>query len=167
MRGPLGCARLLTFDLRAYDNSYVTRYISTCVTGYDRKGQEMAVAEAKTLRKKPSFTRDQIVNTTDIQRRWKSEIEDKLNELPYLVLLAGKNPRVVIMDYDKFEALWQKTEVLTEELLVLEAMNRVFSARLSSEKPIPLREAMERLGITQEEIDNMPDVELEPHEQHS
>lgn len=124
----------------------------------------MAVVEALAVREKPFFTRDQIINATDIQRRWKSEIEDKLGALPYLVLLTGKTPKVVIIDYQKFEALWQKIEALTEDLLEMEALNRVFSARLAGERTIPLREVMEKAGITQEEIDSMPDVDLDPHE---
>jgi len=116
---------------------------------------------AVSVGEKPSFTADQIVNATDIQRRWKAEIEGKLSDLPYLVLMAGKAPRVVIMEYDKFENLWQKLEALGKDLLEMEAMNRVLAASISGKKLSSLKEVMAKVGITQEELDKLPDVKLE------
>lgn len=120
----------------------------------------MAV-EVLAVNEKPSFTADQIISATDVQRRWKSQVEDKLTDLPYLVLLSGKSPRVVIMDYDKFEALWRKVESLSEDLLGLESLNRLLSAKLSGKKLTSMKELMAKAGITAEDLERLPDVELE------
>lgn len=121
----------------------------------------MAV-EALSVSEKPSFTVDQMVDATDIQRHWKASVEGKLVNEPYLVLLSGKNPKVVIMDYDKFAALWEKVNNLSESLLEMEALNRVLSARLSGERLIPFKEVMAEAGITKQDLDKMPDVKLDP-----
>jgi hypothetical protein len=118
--------------------------------------------EALSVTGKPSFTADQIVDATDIQRRWKASVEEKLASEPYLVLLSGKKARAVIMEYDKFSALWEKANTLSESLLEMEALNRVLSARLSGERLIPFKEVMAEAGITKQDLDKMPDVKLDP-----
>lgn len=121
----------------------------------------MAVG-ALSMNNKPLFTADQIVNATDIQRQWKSGIENRLTDQPYLVLLSGKTPRAVIIDYSKFAAMWQKMYDLSESLIEMEALNRVLSARLSGEQLTSLKDVLAEAGITKEDLDRMPDVKLDP-----
>lgn len=116
---------------------------------------------ALSVTEKPSFTADQIVNATDVQRKWKSEVEEKLLEFPYLVLMNGKTPRVVIMEYDKFESMYQKLDALEEDLLEMESINRLLAAKLSGEKLSTFEEVLAEIGMTKEDLDKLPDVELE------
>ena len=118
----------------------------------------MAVVEALAVREKPFFTRPDNKHT-DIQRRWKSN-RRQTGRSPYLVLLTGKTPKV--SSRLPVRALWQKIEALTEDLIEMEALNRVFSARLAGEEPY-LWGGHGKGGITRRNRQHA-DVDLDPHE---
>jgi hypothetical protein len=50
---------------------------------------------------KPSFTRDQIVSSSDVQRRWRTAIEDKCQTYPFVVAFSGAQPQSVLLSYDE------------------------------------------------------------------
>ncbi len=57
---------------------------------------------------KPSFIRDQIVSSSDVQRRWRTAIEDKFRTYPFVVVFSGAQPQSVVLSYDEFDRLWER-----------------------------------------------------------
>ncbi len=110
---------------------------------------------------KPPFTRDQIVSATDVARNWRSRVEPKLREFPYVLVFSGSDPRTTILPYDQFEALWQKAEKAAELELELEVLARVLHAALSREQLIPLTDVMKEFGITPDELAGDVDMDDE------
>lgn len=111
--------------------------------------------------RKPPFTRDQIVTSSDLQRRWRKSIEAKLCESPYLVVFSGSEPKGAVLSYEKFEELWQRAEESAELRLKLEVLARAWCASESKAPLSSLASVMERLGITKEELEAAPDVDIE------
>jgi hypothetical protein len=54
-----------------------------------------------------------------------------------------------------------RRERLLDEALWMESFARLLRAAVRGERLIPLREVMEKAGITQEMLDQMPDVEVD------
>ncbi|MCL6559838.1 MAG: hypothetical protein K6U74_13790 [Firmicutes bacterium] len=77
--------------------------------------------------RKPAFTRDQIINAADLQRKWRTVVESKLGQMPFLLLFSGTEPKATVLSYDKFEELWRKAEEAPELSLQLELATRVLS----------------------------------------
>ncbi|NPV81549.1 MAG: hypothetical protein HPY52_15020 [Firmicutes bacterium] len=111
---------------------------------------------------KPTFTKEQIIGSSEVQRKWRSQVESKLRHQPYLVMFSGSKPKATIMDYEKFEALWQKAQESSELLLELESLRRVMSAAdPTNAKLLSLKEVMAKANITEADLEESPDVELE------
>lgn len=114
-----------------------------------------------TMKNKPLFSREQIVNISDLQRKWRSVIEPKLNNLPFLMMFSGSEPKATILSYDKFEELWEKVNEASELQLKIELLYRIFENQKSSEAPVSLTDVVLKTDITAEELEAAPDVELE------
>lgn len=111
--------------------------------------------------RKPAFTCDQIINATDIQRKWRTVVEPKLNQMPFLLMFSGTEPKTAVLSYDKFEELWGKAKEAPELSLQLELYTRVLSMIINKESLVSFADAAAKTGITAEELEATPDVELE------
>lgn len=114
-----------------------------------------------TMKNKPLFSREQIVNISDLQRKWRSVIEPKLNNLPFLMMFSGSEPKATILSCDKFEELWEKVNEASELQLKIELLYRIFENQKSSKAPVSLTDVVLKTDITAEELEAAPDVELE------
>ncbi|MEW5867330.1 MAG: hypothetical protein AB1774_10800 [Bacillota bacterium] len=112
-------------------------------------------------RHKPAFTRDQIISFTDLQRKWRTVVEPRLDEKQFLLVFSGSEPRTAILPYDNFEQLWQKAEESVELALQLELVTRLLSRALSKDALPSLSDVVLKAGITADELEAAPDVELE------
>lgn len=95
----------------------------------------------------PTFAADQVVHTSDVQRRWKAAVESKLSDKDFLVMYSGKTPRAAILEYSKFVALWRKACEMEEQLLEVEATDRILRARASGKPLATLKELAEKAGF--------------------
>ncbi len=112
-------------------------------------------------RKRPPFTRDQMVSPADVQRKWRLNIEPRLREYPYILVVSGSEPRTTVMPYEGFEHLWQQAEEAAELDLKLEVLSRAL-AMVSGQQPlISFAELCEKLGVTAEDLKAAGDVEIE------
>lgn len=109
----------------------------------------------------PSFTRAQIVKVTDVQRKWKTAIEGKLAEQPFLVMFSGAEPKTAMLSYEKFEELWRMAQKASELELQLELLRRTLAVEQDRRELSSLSSVMEKAGITIEELEAAPDVDLE------
>lgn len=122
----------------------------------------MAVEEATMAsERKPSFTRNQIINATDIQRKWRSIVETKLAHEPFLLQFSGAEPKVALLSYDRFEKLWQSAGDAAELALKVELLQRLFSLSVTKAPLVSLADVIARAGITPEDLEAIPDVDLE------
>lgn len=110
---------------------------------------------------KPPFTRDQIVSASDVVRNWRAKVEPRLREHPYVLVLSGADPKVAIMPYDAFEALWQRAERAGELALRVEVLERALHAASSGQPLVPLAELMAKVGLSAEDVGDPDDVDIE------
>jgi len=110
----------------------------------------------------PTFSADQVVHATDMVRHWKDSVEPRLSEKEFLVMFSHRTPKVVLLDFKKFTALWRKAQELEDKLLEIEATERILRAHASGKPLTSLKELAEMAGFTQEDLENLPDVELIP-----
>lgn len=113
------------------------------------------------MKNKPLFSSDQIVNITDLQRKWRKVIEPKLNKLPFLMMFSGSEPKAAILSYEKFEELWEKVSEASELQLKLELLYRIFESERSGKPTVSLVDVVSKTDITAQELEAAPDVELE------
>lgn len=111
--------------------------------------------------RKPAFTRDQIINATDVQRKWRTVIEPKLNHMPFLLMFSGTEPKTTVLSYDKFEELWRKAEEASELSLQLELATRVLSMIINKDPLVSFVDVVAKTAITAADLEGTPDVELE------
>jgi hypothetical protein len=113
------------------------------------------------IMKKPLFSSDQIVNVSDVQRRWKSVVEPKLENDPFVMMFSGSEPKATILSYDNFEELWQKVNEATELQLKLELAYRIIEQNVTKSPLLSLEEVVSQAGITLEDLEETPDVEID------
>jgi len=113
-------------------------------------------------KKRPSFTDEQIVNATDVQRNWKEVVEPRLSEVPYLIMLSRYKPKAAILDYPVFVDLWQRSMEYDEMKLKMEVLLRYAETQKSGRKSTTLQEWLAEENITMEDLEEMPDVDIEP-----
>lgn len=65
------------------------------------------------------------------------------------------------MDYERFDALWQKAQESSDLLLKLESLRRIMSVSATNSKFLSLKDVMARANITEADLEGAPDVELE------
>jgi hypothetical protein len=126
------------------------------------KEKKQMIARRASSGAKLMFADDQVVHATEVQRNWKKIVESRLPMVDFLVMYSGKAPKAVILEYDKFVALWRKAQELADRWIELEATQRVLRAGASGKPLTTLKELAGKAGITQEELENTPDVELIP-----
>ncbi|GAW93528.1 hypothetical protein Moth_0654 [Calderihabitans maritimus] len=111
---------------------------------------------------KPSFISDQIVNASDVQRKWRKVIEPKLERYPYLLMFSGSEPKATFMSFEKFEELWEKAYEAEELKLKIELICRMLVRCNGKERElVDLSEVVSKAGITADDIEEAPDVELQ------
>jgi len=110
---------------------------------------------------KPLFSSDQIVNISDLQRKWRTVVEPKLHEMPFLMMFSGSEPRATILSYDRFQQLWQKVAAAAELELKLELLCRILENEKDGQAAVPLAEVIKKAGITAADLEAAPDVDLE------
>ena len=110
---------------------------------------------------KPSFTKDQIVSSSDVQRRWRTAIENKFRTYPFVVVFSGTQPQSVVLSYDEFEALWEQAARADELEVKAETLSRLLAHASSSSAAITLPEMVAEMGISPAELEAEPDVDLE------
>jgi len=113
------------------------------------------------MKGKPLFSSDQIVNISDLQRKWRSVVEPKLHEMPFLMMFSGSEPRATILSYDNFKKLWEKVTEAAELELKLELLCRILENEKGGQALVPLAEVIKKAGITAEDLEAAPDVDLE------
>lgn len=113
------------------------------------------------MNKKPLFSSDQIINMSDLQRKWRSAVEPKLNQFPFLMMLSGSEPRATILSYEKFEELWQKVNEASELELKMELLCRIIENEKENKTTIPFADVVAKTDITAEDLEGAPDVQLE------
>ena len=113
------------------------------------------------LENKLLFTTEQIVNASDIQRRWRKIVEPKLEEYPYVLMFSGSEPRTAFLTFGKFEELWDKAKEAEELKLKIELLYRMLSNSTGEKPTISLREVISKSDITEKDLMEEPDVEIE------
>lgn len=117
--------------------------------------------EDREMKREPVFSNDQIVTSTDVVRRWRDQVEPKLNKHPYVMVFNSNRPRATVMRYEHFESLWRKAQEASELELQLELLARLIYQQQSNKPLKTLAEVVEDLGITQEDLEAVGDVEIE------
>ena len=92
--------------------------------------------------KRPSFTDEQIVNASEVQRNWKTKVVPKLGIFPYLVVFHRQKPKVAIMDYKAFVDLWQRAQQFAGLQLKMEVLLRYIEQENSGRKLTTLGELL-------------------------
>ena len=129
-------------------------------TGAVNVSKKKRLSTSKTSKRRPLFTDNQIVHASDIQRSWRQACESRLDEEDFLVMHSGNKPRAAILEYEKFVLLWSLATAVIESQIVEEADRRLIAA--SGKTLTSLEELMAKSGITEQELESAPDVELIP-----
>lgn len=120
------------------------------------------IAEVSVLKgPKPAFNRDQIVSAEQVQKQWRATVQPKLDEFPYLVMFSGPAPSTALMDFTRFESLWQQAVSAAEREFEVEVLSRMLHMVLHNEPLVSLADAAAKLGITASDLEAAPDVDLE------
>lgn len=110
---------------------------------------------------KPLFSSNQIISVSDVQRKWRSVVEPKLDELPFLMMFSGSEPKATILSYKNFEELWQKVHEASELQIKLELLSRAIEMEKNEKPLVSLAEVVAKTGITAQDLEEAPDVELD------
>lgn len=102
-----------------------------------------------------SFLKE-LVPITQFNRGQASKIFDKLRSLPRLIVLKNNKPSAVIISPEEYERL---SEVEENYTLLTEATKRLSNSRKSDY--IPEKKVMEELNVTQKDVDDAEDVDIE------
>lgn len=113
------------------------------------------------IMKKPLFSSDQIVNVSEVQRKWKSVVEPKLKKEPFVMMFSGSEPKATILSYDNFEELWQNVNEATELRLKLELAYRIIEQEAIKSPLLSLEDVVSQANITLEDLEEAPDVEID------
>lgn len=97
-----------------------------------------------------------LIPITQFNRGQASRIFDRLRTEPQLIVLKNNQPSAVILSPEEYERL---LEIEEDYLLMMEANERLAS---NQDKPTKsFDEVMQDLGITEEELHLVGDVEIE------
>lgn len=113
------------------------------------------------LAEKPHFSKDQIINASDMQRKWKDKVVPKMKEHPFLMMFSGTEPKATVMSYEQFEELWERSHEASELRLELEIMARLVTQLTAKRSLVTYAELVAEAGILPEELEGDADVELE------
>lgn len=98
---------------------------------------------------------DTLVPITQFNRGQASRIFDRLTKEPELIVLKNNQPSAVILAPDEYKRL---SDIEEDYYLLLESVERLLhtDGTVSTQN-----EVMARLGITQKDLDAVPDVVVE------
>lgn len=97
-----------------------------------------------------------LVPISQFSRGKASQIFDRLKTENELVVLKNNQPTAVILSPEEYNRL---TEVEEDYILLLEANRRL--AENGEKKTVPFSKVLEEAGITEEELEQMEDIEIE------
>ncbi len=97
-----------------------------------------------------------LVPISQFSKGQASRIFDRLHNESQLIVLKNNQPTAFILSPVEYDRL---TEIEEDYALLLEAYERL--EKHEDEPGIPLSEVMEHLGISEEDLDEVGDVEIE------
>ena len=97
-----------------------------------------------------------LVSITQFNRGQASRIFDRLNTEPQLIVLKNNQPSAIILSPEEYERL---LEIEEDYLLMLEAQMRLSHSESNPTKSFD--EVMCNLGLTEEDLKQAGDVEIE------
>lgn len=104
----------------------------------------------------PSNILGSLVPISRFNKGEANKIFEEVRETGFKVVLKNNTPACVLLKPELYEQL---LETIEDYRILLEAEGRLANAK--PEDFIPQEEALGRLGITQDDIDNAEDVEIE------
>lgn len=99
---------------------------------------------------------DSLVSISQFNKGYASRIFDKLKEKKQMVVLKNNEPAAILLSPEEYARLAEAEE---DYLLLREAVRRMEQSK--NEPVFSMEEVMKELGITQEELDALPDPEIE------
>lgn len=97
-----------------------------------------------------------LVPITQFNRGQASKIFDRLHSEPQLVVLKNNQPSAVILSPEEYTRL---AEIEENYQLLLEANKRLTANK--DKEAIPAKELLKHVGITEAELEEMEDPEIE------
>lgn len=97
-----------------------------------------------------------LVSISQFNKGQASRIFERLHSESQLIVLKNNQPTAFILSPDEYNRL---TELEEDYALLLEAYERL--EKHGEESGVPLSDVMARHGITEEELDQIGDVEIE------
>lgn len=95
--------------------------------------------------KKPVFTKDQMISSTDIARKF-SEARKRAKEAP-LGIIDRSGLSSVLMDYDQYEKMFIYIQELEDKLLEAEVLKRSEELELNPSSAVPWRKVRRTSGL--------------------
>lgn len=99
---------------------------------------------------------DSLVSISQFNKGYASRIFDKLKEKKQMVVLKNNEPAAILLSPEEYARLAEAEE---DYLLLCEALRRMEQSKY--EPMLSMEEVMKELGVTQEELDALPDSEME------
>ncbi len=99
---------------------------------------------------------DSLVSISQFSKGYASRIFDKLKEKKQMVVLKNNEPAAILLSPEEYARL---TEAEEDYLLLCEAVRRMEQSK--NEPVFSMEEVMKELRIAQEELDALPDPEIE------
>ena len=99
---------------------------------------------------------DSLVSISQFNKGYASRIFDKLKEKKQMVVLKNNKPAAILLSPEEYARLAETEE---DYLLLCEAVKRMEHSK--NEPVFSMEEVIKELGITQEELNALPDPEIE------
>lgn len=99
---------------------------------------------------------DSLVSISQFNKGYASRIFDKLKEKKQMVVLKNNEPAAILLSPEEYSRL---TEIEEDYLLLCESVRRMEHSK--NEPVFSMEEVIKELGITQEELNTLPDPEIE------
>lgn len=99
---------------------------------------------------------DSLVSISQFNKGYTSRIFDKLKEKKQMVVLKNNEPAAILLSPEEYARLAEAEE---DYLLLCEAVRRMEQSKYGP--MFSMEEVMKELGVTQEELDALPDSEME------
>lgn len=99
---------------------------------------------------------DSLVSISQFNKGYALRIFDKLKEKKQMVVLKNNEPAAILLSPEEYARL---TEIEEDYLLLCESVRRMEHSK--NEPVFSMEEVIKELGITQEELNTLPDPEIE------
>ena len=99
---------------------------------------------------------DSLVSISQFNKGYASRIFDKLKEKKQMVVLKNNEPAAILLSPEEYTRLAEAEE---DYLLLCEAVERMEQSK--GQPTFTMEEVMEELGVTHEELNALPDPEIE------